>query len=73
MTIRLLETSSQVIDELGGTTRVAERFRRSPQAISNWRSRGIPKTYSIVVGINSALKTKRCRAAESVWRSRSAA
>ncbi len=37
-----LETASEVIDVLGGNRALAQRYDRKPEAVSNWRSRGIP-------------------------------
>jgi hypothetical protein len=33
-----LVTASQVIDALGGTTKVAKLCDRSPQSVTNWRA-----------------------------------
>lgn len=35
-------TSADIIDRLGGTVKVAELCRVAPQAVSQWRSKGIP-------------------------------
>lgn len=32
----------QLIDDLGGNAALAKALNRSPNAISNWRKRGIP-------------------------------
>lgn len=37
-----LETASDVIDALGGNRVLARRYNRRPEAVSNWRTRGIP-------------------------------
>jgi len=34
--------ASKIIDELGGTTAVAELCKVTPQAVSQWREDGIP-------------------------------
>lgn len=36
-------THSELIDRLGGTSKVAELFRITPQAVSYWRRNGIPQ------------------------------
>lgn len=35
-------TDSQIIDEFGGTSKVAEIFHITTGAVSQWRSEGIP-------------------------------
>lgn len=35
--------TNQLIDELGGTTKVAEMFEIKPASVSEWRKLGIPK------------------------------
>jgi hypothetical protein len=37
-----IQTACELIDRLGGTAAVARLTRRSAQAVSNWRSRGLP-------------------------------
>lgn len=32
----------QLIDDLGGNAALAKELKRTPNAISNWRTRGIP-------------------------------
>lgn len=32
----------QLIDDLGGNTALAKAFKLTPNAVSNWRTRGIP-------------------------------
>lgn len=34
---------SQLIDDLGGTSKVAEMFGIEPPSVSEWRKSGIPK------------------------------
>lgn len=34
--------ANRIIDILGGTVAVAEMFGTTPQAVSQWRSRGLP-------------------------------
>jgi len=36
-------TDSELIDKLGGTSRVAEIFGIKPPSVSDWRDKGIPK------------------------------
>jgi hypothetical protein len=36
-------TSSEIIDRLGGTVAVASICEVKPQAVSQWREKGIPK------------------------------
>lgn len=37
--------SKQVIEALGGTTRVAEMCGIRPQAVSQWKKNGIPRAW----------------------------
>lgn len=37
------KTSSQIIDELGGTQSVADLCEVKPPAVSQWRTEGIPR------------------------------
>ena len=36
----------QIIDDLGGTSKVAELCDITPQAVSQWKEKGIPKPWS---------------------------
>ncbi len=38
-----MKTSSEIIDELGGTSKVAEMCEITTGAVSQWRDTGIPK------------------------------
>lgn len=63
--IRKLTTPGAVIDALGGTAEVAKLTGKTPQAVSNWRTRGLPgdaRTYAV---ITAALRgTRRIAAPE---------
>ena len=37
-------TDSEIIDQLGGTAKVAELCEVSPPAVSQWREQGIPNS-----------------------------
>jgi hypothetical protein len=44
---KILVTSGAIIDEAGGTGKVAQRFHCDPRVVSNWRRRGFPRgTYA---------------------------
>lgn len=38
----MIETATDLIDALGGTSAVAEQLGASQSAVSNWRNRGVP-------------------------------
>lgn len=63
-----LDTTSAVIDALGGTAAVARLTGRSMQAVSNWRERGFFTAPSFNA-INGALSDRKLIAAPSLWRS----
>jgi len=63
-----LDTTSAVIDALGGTAAVARLTGRSMQAVSNWRERGFFTAPSFDA-ISGALADKRLAAAHRLWRS----
>ena len=42
---KIIKTEAQVIKALGGTTKCAVRFDRTPGCISQWRNDGIPTGY----------------------------
>jgi hypothetical protein len=42
-------TPAALIDALGGCARVAAQLHRSPQAVANWRVRGIPAAMDLPV------------------------
>lgn len=70
MKIRVLKTSSEVIDALGGNKPFARlvsapgRTRRD-QHVSNYRSMGLPADSYVVV--TQALAKINCEALPSVW------
>lgn len=63
-----LQTTSQVIDALGGTAAAAKLTGRSMQAVSNWRRRGF-FTASVYLVITDALARENKRANPALWRS----
>jgi hypothetical protein len=62
-----LQTTSEVIDALGGTAEVAKLTGRSMQAVSNWRGRGF-FTASVYLTITEALARKSMSANPALWR-----
>jgi hypothetical protein len=62
---KTLNSASEVIDELGGTGEAARQCSKSEQAISNWRTRGIPPEMFIL--INERLAAKNAVAAASAF------
>jgi hypothetical protein len=60
-----LRTPQEVIDLLGGTAAVAKMTGRSAQAVSNWRSRGLPSEMFLVM--SKALEAKNINADPSLW------
>jgi len=42
-------THAQIIEELGGTMKVAEDCGLEPSAISHWKTRGIPRPWLMVL------------------------
>ncbi|MFO0236941.1 MAG: hypothetical protein ACK53Z_02875 [Betaproteobacteria bacterium] len=59
------QTPQQIIDLLGGTSAVARMTERSAQAVSNWRSRGLPSDVFLIMA--DALKAKGIEADPSLW------
>jgi hypothetical protein len=61
-----LATASQVIDALGGTTKVAKLCEASPQSVTNWRkaNRLPPGTFLV---INQQLARIGKTAPPSLW------
>lgn len=43
VTIKQMNNDNDIIDQLGGTVRVAELCKVRPQAVSKWRRDGIPQ------------------------------
>lgn len=68
--MELLTTSTEVIDRLGGNTVVASFTGVSPNAVGNWRVRGLPPETFIV--LTTALNAKGLCAPPSLWRMREA-
>jgi hypothetical protein len=66
MTMKILDTASDVIDALGGNPKVGEVTQRKPSAVSNWRKfNSFPaNTY---VAIKAALAAIECDAPDSLW------
>lgn len=64
---KLLLTTSDVIDHLGGLSQVAEITGRGYSAVSNWKLRETfpPETY---LSLQSALKAKDADAPPRLWR-----
>ena len=62
-----LQTTSEVIQALGGTAEVAKLTGRSMQAVSNWRSRGF-FTASVYMAITDALARDNKCANPALWR-----
>jgi cell division protein YceG involved in septum cleavage len=64
--MKLLTSPDEVIDHLGGTSKVAELTKRSPSAVSNWRAEGYlpPKTYYVMTG---ALASRGLAALPALW------
>jgi hypothetical protein len=61
----VLQTASDVIDALGGTTAFATRFGITPQVASKWRMRGFPaSTYPVLSGF---LRSQGIEAAPSAF------
>ncbi len=60
-------TTSEVIDALGGTAKVARLMKRRPQAVSNWRDRPAfpPETF---LAFRTALETIGHAAPPKLWR-----
>lgn len=64
--MKTLTTTSAVIDELGGTSKVGSLTGRVPSAVSNWRKSIFPPDTYIV--ITDELREKNCRALPALWR-----
>lgn len=62
----VLRTPDAVIDALGGTFKAAEKLRRTPQAVSNWRLRQrIPS--ELFLSVSDALQAEGKTAAPEVF------
>lgn len=65
-----LETSSDVIEALGGTQKVADMFGVEYGAAWNWRVRGLPSdTYA---AMHEKLRRKGLSASPALWKQREA-
>jgi hypothetical protein len=66
MGIRELETTSDVIDECGGTVAFGRLVNKTKQSVSNYRASGRfpPETYLIVT---AELRSRRCAAPPKLW------
>ncbi len=64
--VRKVNTASEVIDALGGNTAVAEITGVKPNAVGNWRVKGLAtNTYRI---LKEELKRRGLDAPDSLWR-----
>lgn len=63
--IRKLKTVDEVIDRLGGTGAVARITRRRPQAVTNWRKRGLPRKTFLI--LSAELRKARLSAPAELW------
>jgi hypothetical protein len=67
-----IKTADEVIDRLGGNSAVASLFapqdRVTPNAVGNWRVRGLPP--ETFVALSKALNAKGFYAPPSLWRQR---
>jgi DNA-binding transcriptional regulator YdaS (Cro superfamily) len=54
-----MSDGADIIDKLGGTTKVAEGLGINPPVVSNWRERGIPpKRWPAILGLAKRNKVK---------------
>jgi hypothetical protein len=62
----MLNTATEVIDQLGGTTKTAALTGRKPQHVTNWRRSGRlpPNTF---LTMTTALQDKGLSAPPSLW------
>lgn len=63
---RQINSADEVIDELGGTTRVAEKFGVDVRVVCNWRKRGLPPEY--FHAFTAMLCAAGLRAPPSLWK-----
>ncbi len=66
-----INSASEVIDRLGGNSVVASLIGVTPNAVGNWRQRGLPP--ETFVALSEALNAKDLYAPPSLWRMRAAA
>jgi hypothetical protein len=45
------ETERQIIDALGGASKVGRALNKTPQAVTNWKVRGIPRAIEVRRGL----------------------
>lgn len=63
---RLLETSTAVIDELGGPTAIARQLNVAPNVVGNWHARGFPP--ETFVALTTLLTARNCYAPPALWK-----
>lgn len=64
--MKIIKTSSEVIDALGGTTAVAKMTNNTLPVVSNWRrTSGLPTNTYILV--THRLKKLKCKATLDCW------
>lgn len=56
-----MENSNKIIDELGGTSVVAQLFGISDAAVSKWRREGIPKARLMYLELKYPKIIERCK------------
>ena len=64
--IRNIETVDEVINALGGNTRVAKALGTTSKAVSNWRKRGLPP--QTADALRALLMAKGYQAPSSLWK-----
>jgi hypothetical protein len=65
-----INTADEVIDRLGGPTEVSRLIGVSIQAVTNWRTRGLPPETFVV--LTTELNKKSLYAPPALWRMREA-
>ena len=63
----LLRSVPKVVDELGGTFAVARLLRRTPQAVSHWKTRNILPDWTFPF-VTAELSMRGKRAPRKLWR-----
>lgn len=63
--VEKVKTAAEAIEALGGDAELARRLEVSVQTVWNWRERGLPSRYFLV--LNSMLKRKGFSAPASLW------